>query len=405
MHPTRSRRRRAGLTWLIAFIVIGGLWAVGAAGLSGAVPASAEEPPEQLTIEVWSGGDQQITPGLQFAEPLMTRMQGADDWAGASVEFLVDGGNAVFVTETGQLSGVSVPIDVNGFATSPPLLAGDVTGAFEVSAQVASGGSTSNLVVFQLEIVPLAPTTAAAVSGEGQTTFVGEAFPLPLETLVADQLGDPVTGASVTFTIPPGPVTFVGGVLAAAATTGSDGTAVSPQLLAGDTAGSVLVTASVEGGSDPSTTFSLRVVSVLLSADEVGGGEPLHASSPGFAPQEQVVVRLDGAELTSTSADADGRVEVDLVVPAGTIPGPHLLELVGASSGTRSTTLLVRTTAPAATASGDEGARAGLPATGRDASISVPFALGALLVVGLGAAALTAARPQRAQAVRTRTRR
>ena len=93
------------------------------------------------------------------------------------------------------------------------------------------------------------PASISANSGTPQSATVGTAFANPLLALVEDNNGNPVPGATVTFTAPSSGASgsFAGG--ANTATTNSSGVATSAVFTANATAGSYSVTASVAGVS------------------------------------------------------------------------------------------------------------------------------------------------------------
>ena len=101
--------------------------------------------------------------------------------------------------------------------------------------------------------------TITATGGTPQSTPIGTAFPTPLAVHVADGLGQPLPGVTVTFTAPASGAsgTFAGGVTTVQATTNASGDMDTPTVFtANTTLGAYSVTASVEGAS-ASATFSL----------------------------------------------------------------------------------------------------------------------------------------------------
>jgi len=99
---------------------------------------------------------------------------------------------------------------------------------------------------------------ACGNNADNQSAQVGQPFGTLLETQVTDMAGNPVAGATVTFSEADGP-TGAGGLFAdnsatASATINAEGLAIAPVLTAGNTAGSFSVTAAV---GNLSTTFNL----------------------------------------------------------------------------------------------------------------------------------------------------
>ncbi len=134
-----------------------------------------------------------------------------------------------------------------GVATAAVFKANTVAGSYTVTA------GTGTLITnpgFALTNLAGAPATITATGGTPQTTAVNTAFANPLEATVNDSFGNPVAGATVTFTAPTSGAsgTFAGGVNTAK--TNSAGVATSAVFTANGTAGSYTVT----GGTGTVTT-------------------------------------------------------------------------------------------------------------------------------------------------------
>jgi len=134
----------------------------------------------------------------------------------------------------------------------------DFLGRVATSVRLGSGAGTAQIRVavngaettFSVTTSPSA-ATLAKVSGDNQSVTVNQAFAQPLVVRVLNAQGQPVQGASVSFTVAAGSA----GVSPSVATTDSDGRA-SATATAGAVAGPVTVTVTVEALS---TTFSLTV--------------------------------------------------------------------------------------------------------------------------------------------------
>jgi hypothetical protein len=75
------------------------------------------------------------------------------------------------------------------------------------------------------------------------------------------------------------------------------------------------------------------VSSGYASADAVAPGGTVTVHGTGFLPGERVVVQLrDGEVLAAATAGADGTVQTDIRIPAGTATGPTTVDLVGDDS-------------------------------------------------------------------------
>jgi len=118
---------------------------------------------------------------------------------GATVNFSIasadNGAGAAFVGGNGQASALT---DASGLAVSPALVANKTAGAFTATAG-AAGAQPDEYI---LANVAAAPSSIARGAADGQSTAVGTRFSIPLAVTVTDENGNPVTGATVTFTAP-----------------------------------------------------------------------------------------------------------------------------------------------------------------------------------------------------------
>ena len=118
----------------------------------------------------------------------------------------------------------------------------------EVLTVTAKVGTFTTNPGFALTNLAGVPSSITATGGTPQTTAVNTAFANPLQATVNDSFGNPVAGATVTFTAPTGGAsgTFAGGVNTA--NTNSAGVATSTVFTANGTAGSYTVTGENGGG-------------------------------------------------------------------------------------------------------------------------------------------------------------
>jgi YVTN family beta-propeller protein len=95
----------------------------------------------------------------------------------------------------------------------------------------------------------------SAYAGSGQSASVGTVYAAPLKALVTDSSGNPISGTSVTFTLPVSGAsgTFGGSVTV---TTDANGIATSPVLTANSQVGTFQVSATTPAGTAP-TVFNL----------------------------------------------------------------------------------------------------------------------------------------------------
>ncbi len=112
----------------------------------------------------------------------------------------------------------------------------------------------------------------AAVSGGGQSATIGTSFANPLMVKVTDSSGNPVSGATVTFT---GPTSGASASFSSAAPTASDGTTSVTATANGIASGSAYqVSAAVSGVSTPAT-FSLTNLQAATTLTVIPSGVSL----------------------------------------------------------------------------------------------------------------------------------
>jgi protocatechuate 3,4-dioxygenase beta subunit len=195
----------------------------------------------------------QTTPvDARYAQPLKARVLDAagSPIEGASVTFTIvsatAGAGASFVGGGSQASALT---DVNGQATSPPLVANATAGIFSATASAAG---VSEPIVYALRNLAGAATAIAAGGAASESTTVGTRFPIRLAVTVTDAHGNHVPGVVVTFTAPARGASGhfgAGHARVAKATTDADGVAVAPAFAAYAQAGGFVVTATVRGTS------------------------------------------------------------------------------------------------------------------------------------------------------------
>jgi hypothetical protein len=255
-----ARAARRGLPGL-ALVGALSFGTVGAAGLA-AGPASAAQgctPTSTLSISIFSGSDQVAKVGTAYAEPLEAEVLdscGSPITVSEDVTFTLPASGA-----SGTFPGGLIQIEVgtanNGIAAAPTLTANEVSGSFTVEASIAAGSSSVDFDLTNTTVGAI--SSVAAVSGNNQSTAVGDSFGQPLEVAVTDTYGDPIVGASVAFTVVTtagAGATFSGGGASAEVQTNASGVASTPTLTAGDTAGAFSVIATVSGAAE-TATFAL----------------------------------------------------------------------------------------------------------------------------------------------------
>ena len=239
------------------------------------------------TIAVTQGSPQSTTVNTAFGTALQVKVSnGATPLAGIAVTFApVAGGSGA----SGAFGGpTTVLTDANGLATAPTLTANTIPGAFTVTATAGASLSTT----FNLTNTAGAPAAIIATQGTPQSTAVGTAFPTAMQATVTDAFGNPVAGASVTFTAP---ASGASGTFAASATvpTNGAGVATAPAFTANTIPGSYSVTATTGGLT---TTFSLTNLA----------GAPASISATQGTPQSTEVGTAFPTALQATVLDSFG---------------------------------------------------------------------------------------------------
>jgi streptogramin lyase len=204
---------------------------------------------------------------------------------GATVTF-----SAPATGASGSFAGISpttATTDSTGVATAPAFTANTLLGSYVVTATVAGVLLPATFSLLNLPgmafVTPLAGTPQSAV--------VARAFTSPLQAVVKDQFGNPISGVNVTFAAPASGAsgTFASGT-ATSATTNSAGVAVAPAFTANTTAGNYTVTATVPG-VPAGTTFSLTNTPGVPASITATSGTPQNAAvGTAFATALQATV-------------------------------------------------------------------------------------------------------------------
>jgi protocatechuate 3,4-dioxygenase beta subunit len=234
----------SGLALAVALAASG----AGAGAASGACPES--NPPNELVLADGSGQQAQL--GKQFAQNLQVELANTNgcpltgNLAGSEVTFDAPGtGPSGLFAGSGSHEAV-VGTNGQGIATAPAFTANFSAGAYTVDVHSAFGN-------VELQLSNTAGGLAASIAPTGgtpQAAAVNSRYAQPLQARVADANGNPVQGATVSFSIAVGPTGagagFPGGGQATA-TTDSNGLATSPPLLANGSPGRFTAVASTDG--------------------------------------------------------------------------------------------------------------------------------------------------------------
>jgi hypothetical protein len=213
--------------------------------------------------------EQAATVNTQYAQPLQAKVldaHGAGVQAVTVTFSLGTGASGAGASFLGGGAQATARTDASGLATSPAVVANGTPGRFTATASVED---VSGVVTFSLDN-HAATYTIKATGLAAQTATINSRFPAPLQVQVLDEAGQPIEGATVTFTVATGPTGstagFVGGAGAGAtALTDVSGNAHSPGLVANGTPGRFSATATVPGGISP-VSYVLRNLAGTLAA-------------------------------------------------------------------------------------------------------------------------------------------
>lgn len=221
-----------------------------------------------------SGSPQEASINAQYAQPLQARVTDAagNPVQGATVNFSFvtgpSGADALFLGS----QEASATTDSNGTATSPPFIANASPGRFTA---IASTDGLSAVATYTLDNHAASQTLSAETS-RAQSATIDSRYAKPLTARLVDAGGQPIEGASVTFTLgaqagasgaagaAAPDASFVAGTNQATVLTDANGIATSPLFTADGTPGDFTATAS-----SPATTavsFALRNLPAHIAA-------------------------------------------------------------------------------------------------------------------------------------------
>jgi hypothetical protein len=219
------------------------------------------------TVSTTAGTPQSTTVNTAFTTALqVTVTSGGNPVIGATVTFAAPASGASGVFSTGATA--TAMTNSSGVAMAPSLTANHVAGPYTVIASVAGVGTSAS---FSLTNNAGPAASINASSGTPQSATVNTAF-AALQATVEDSFGNPVNGATVTFTAPASGASgaFSTGATAAAMTN-SSGVATAPTLTANSQTGGYSVTASATGVATPAS-FSLTNTAAPVGGSLQGSG-------------------------------------------------------------------------------------------------------------------------------------
>ena len=233
-----------------------------------------------------SGDTQSGTIGTQLAQPLQVRvvdrLGGAI--AGRTVAFVVTSGS-------GSVGTPSVTPGTDGLASTTWTIGSNTSVAQIVTVSVTGSFSLTSFSAIALAGPATTLDFAPTSSGNGQTSPIGLAVPVPPAAKLSDALGNGVAGASVTFAVTGGGGSVTGGT----ATTNASGVATVGSWILGPTVGVNTMLATVSGF--PPVTFT---ATAILDPCTSAGAPPI------------VVGQTINGTLASTDCTANETTHYDL---------------------------------------------------------------------------------------------
>ncbi len=253
----------AGAVAVLAAFACAPLQAAGETGTpggSGGATCPSSNPPNQMTLV--AGTPQTAPLETAFATGLQVALSSSDGCAvtsaaaGVPVTFSAPSTGASGVFSASASGTIIVGADASGMVAAPTFTANSAAGSYTVTASSQYGSVSFSLTNTATGI----PTRIVALPLKRRSTSIASRYPEPLQVRVLDSAGNPVAGATVTFTLASGSAgacgatasqsagaTFTGGGTEASATTGASGVASSSLLTANSTAGSFTAWAAVSG--------------------------------------------------------------------------------------------------------------------------------------------------------------
>jgi adhesin/invasin len=171
----------------------------------------------------------------------------------------------------------TVTTNAQGIATAPTLTANTHAGSFTVTARASS------LTAATFNLDSGASAAADPVVSGSQSARVGQLYGKPLEAVVHDAFGNPVSGVAVTFTAPTsGPGGSFAGQTSITVLTNADGVAIAPAFTANTHAGRFVVIVTASGVKKPAkidltnlaAVFSWRKSATDFATTSGGGERP-----------------------------------------------------------------------------------------------------------------------------------
>jgi hypothetical protein len=358
----RTRRRIMALVCTIAAVVATGALAVATSpraqaqsapsGQTGGDSCPSSNPPNELVLV--GGTPQTAQLETPFANPLTVALANTNGCplttsvTATAVTFTAPSSGASATFAASGANTLTVGTDATGAASVQMLTADDTPGTYTLTATCAYGSVSFSLTNTAAGI----PATITPLSPAGQRATVNNHYPQPLVARVLDANGNPVVGASVTFSLgsaggggggssnAAAGASFDDGTSQATETTNADGLATSPGLRANATSGGFTATASVQHVTEPARYALENVAGKPRTIAAFGSSRRTAAVGTSYAHRLRASVRdasgrpVAGATVTftlgspsatgaSTGGDGAGATFTGGAAQATETTGPH----------------------------------------------------------------------------------
>jgi YVTN family beta-propeller protein len=204
----------------------------------------------------------------------------------ATVSPAPDAGTVSFTLNGSPVAGCAAqPVSPTTGTATCSVTAPTKAGSYPVTAAYSGGdGYDASSGSTTLTVIAGPAATVAISGGNHQSAVTRQAFATPLSVTVTDVYGNPVPGATVTFTIVPaigGTANFGGSTQTVTATTNAAGVATAPTLYAGTIAGPVAITATTPGVSG---TVGVTFREIVIRPEAAEADLAISISAPGTLP-------------------------------------------------------------------------------------------------------------------------
>jgi hypothetical protein len=302
----RSRKLVTALPILVAWAMV--------SSCGGGDSTGPARVPGSLSIQAGDNQSSTVLTAVATAPTVLVKDASGAALPGATVTFHP-------VTGSGTVTATTATTNSDGQAAPGSWTLGTVAGPQTLLVTVA--GLVGDTVRFHATALAGPPASIDRVAGDSQAALVNGLVSEPLSVLVTDTYGNPVAGASVSFTVTGG----AGAVGGPTGTTGTDGRAAPTSWRLGANPGVNTLDAAVAGGAGSPVRFTAFAQSGVVAGIVVLAGDgqsAVVATAVPTAPSVRVVdgsnSPIAGALVTFVITAGNGHLTADtrLTGPTGT---------------------------------------------------------------------------------------